>query len=617
MAEPINRGLDGEIANTARTALSQTITLTGVRNVDNFSGDYDTVWFNGGTFRGGADRITLVGPDPNTDGVTNAVYGDARNVGTGTTMTFIGGGDTLDASRADFGNVGFMSGDIYQIKGAMNVTFWGGDDWLTGTNLPTGAAREWLIGDAWEIDMRGAAAATSATGGKDTIHGLGGDDYIVGDMRQIGLVNTLKGGDDVIDGGAGDDLITGDFGDVLNFTTAAFGNDLILGGDGNDTIYGDYWSAPISPTGTNYSGGNDTIYGGAGNDRILLGPGADYADGGTGDDEIVGSIADWDTVGFNTVAAAVRVDLAAQTATGQGTDKLLNITNVVGSALGDQIYGDARANWIWGNLGDDVIDGREGNDVLNGEDGNDTLVGALGNDQLFGGAGQDVAYGGVGDDLVGGGAGDDSLFGDAGHDQLYGDDGADFLAGGVGDDVLVGGEGADTLWGGEGRDYLVAGEGGGVLDGNGGNDSLWGGWGGDTMVGGDGADLLVGYGGTDFLFGGFGDDAFYGGQGSDYIWTNAGSDFVWTDDIGAPRSTDYVYVGGGTGADTIADFTPGNGWDRDVLVVSSASGVTSYAQAMANATQIGVYTKIALGSDEVWLYNVQPWQLTANDFIFI
>lgn len=617
MANPINRGLDGELANSARTALSQTITLTGVRNVDNFSGDYDTVWFNGGTFRGGNDRITLVGPDPNTDGIVNSVYGDAQNVGTGTSLTFIGGSDTLDASRADFGNVGFMSGDIWQIKGAMNVVFHGGDDWLIGTNLPTGAAREWLIGDAWEIDMRGASVATQATAGKDTIHGLGGDDYIIGDIRQVGLVNTLKGGDDVIDGGAGNDQIVGDFGDVLNVTTVAFGNDLILGGDGNDTIWGDFWTAPVNAFSTNVSGGNDTIYGGAGNDTIYLGPGADYADGGTGDDQIYGSIADWDTVGFNTVAAAVRVDLGGQIATGQGTDKLFNIANVVGSALGDQIYGDNRANWVWGNLGDDYIDGREGDDVLHGEDGNDTLVGALGNDQLYGGAGNDLAYGGLGDDFLSGSAGDDRLFGDDGKDALYGDDGADFLSGGAGDDVLVGGAGADVLWGGEGKDYLVAGEGGGTLDGGAGDDMLWGGWGGDALVGGDGADLLVGYGGTDFLSGGFGNDTFYGGQGSDYIRTDAGSDFVWTDDVGAPRATDYIYVGGGTGADTIADFTPGDGADRDILVVSSASGVTSYGQAMANAAQVGVYTKLTLGADEVWLYNVQPWQLTANDFIFI
>ena len=612
MAEPINRGLDGEIANTARTALSQTITLTGVRNVDNFSGDYDTVWFNGGTFRGGADRITLVGSDPNTDGNSNYVYGDARIAGTATSMTFVGGGDVLDASRADFGNVCGLIGDVYEIKGAMNVAFWGGDDWLIGTNLASGGAREWLVGDAWEINLSFATAGSAATFGKDTIHGLGGDDYIVGDVTEMNGVYTVNAGNDTIDGGAGNDTIMGDFGNV----TAAkmnFGNDLIHGGDGDDTIYGDYWTAPITGYSNNYSGGNDTIYGGAGNDTIHAGVGIDYVDGGLGDDAIYGA----ETVGFNSIFAAVVVDLGGQIATGQGRDAIYGGFNVVGSSLGDQIYGNDRDNTVWGGAGDDYFDGREGNDVLHGEDGNDTLVGALGDDQLYGGGGRDVAYGGVGDDLVGGGAGNDSLFGDAGHDQLYGDDGADFLFGGDGDDVLVGGEGADTLWGGEGRDYLVAGEGGGTLDGNGGNDSLWGGWGGDTMVGGDGADLLVGYGGTDFLFGGFGDDVFYGGQGSDYIHTNAGSDFVWTDDIGAPRSTDYVYVGGGTGADTIADFTPGNGWDRDVLVVSSASGVTNYVQAMANATQVGVYTKIALGSDEVWLYNVQPWQLTANDFIFI
>ena len=156
-----------------------------------------------------------------------------------------------------------------------------------------------------------------------------------------------------------------------------------------------------------------------------------------------------------------------------------------------------------------------------------------------------------------------------------------------------------------------------MVDGGAGANTLWGAGGADYMVGGEGADLLVGGAGSDYQFGNAGADTHYGGQGTDFLYTNAGNDFVWTDDVGAPQSTDYVYAGGGTGVDTIADFTPGGGASHDVLVVSPASGVTSFAQAQANMTQVGVYTVLTLGADQVYIYNVQPFQLTAGNFLFL
>jgi hypothetical protein len=54
-----------------------------------------------------------------------------------------------------------------------------------------------------------------------------------------------------------------------------------------------------------------------------------------------------------------------------------------------------------------------------------------------------------------------------------------------------------------------------------------------------------------------------------------------------------------------------------VLVVSLGSGVTSFAQAQANMSQVGVYTVLSLGADKVFIYNVQPFQLTADNFLFL
>jgi hypothetical protein len=83
------------------------------------------------------------------------------------------------------------------------------------------------------------------------------------------------------------------------------------------------------------------------------------------------------------------------------------------------------------------------------------------------------------------------------------------------------------------------------------------------------------------------------------------------------RSTS-VYLRGGTGVDAIADFVAGDGANHDVLVIAAAAtGISSFAQIQADTTQVGVYFVISLGGgDQVFLYNVQPSQLTANDFIF-
>ena len=74
----------------------------------------------------------------------------------------------------------------------------------------------------------------------------------------------------------------------------------------------------------------------------------------------------------------------------------------------------------------------------------------------------------------------------------------------------------------------------------------------------------------------------------------------------------------GTGVDTIADFTPGDGGNHDVLVLTVAnSEIASFADVQAKAFQAGIYTVLPLSNtDQIYLYNVQHFQFTANDFIF-
>ena len=200
--------------------------------------------------------------------------------------------------------------------------------------------------------------------------------------------------------------------------TGTAGDDNIVGTAGNDVIAG--------------LAGNDTIDGGGGNDIICGGPGNDTIIGNTG----------IDTVSYAESTTAVTVNLAAGTATGEGTDTLSGIENVVGSPLADKLTGDANANSLSGLAGNDTIDG-----------------GSAGNDALDGGAGLDTASfaasaTGVTANLATGtatGSGTDTL---AGFENLLGSPLADNLTGSSGANVIDGGNGNDTLDGGAGIDVV-------------------------------------------------------------------------------------------------------------------------------------------------------------------
>lgn len=272
---------------------------------------------------------------------------------------------------------------------------------------------------------------------------------------------------------------------------------------------------------------------------------------------------------------------------------------IIGTSAPDTLFGTPGDDWIFGGAGEDTVLGGDGNDVIFGEGGADTL------------------YGGFGDDYIQADTGVSSILnGESGADQLWGGAGADYMIGGEGNDTLVGLGGQDSLFGGAGNDLLINGAGpGSVLDGGAGANSLWGGAGADYAIGGEGADLIVTAGGSDYIFANAGADTIYAGAGTDFIFGGPGNDFIYTDDIGA-SATDYVYAGGGTGVDTVVDFTPGPG--GDVLVVDRAStGLDNFAEAQARLSQEGIYAKLDFGADEVFLYNVQVAQLKPENFLFL
>lgn len=304
-----------------------------------------------------------------------------------------------------------------------------------------------------------ASETIAAQAGNDTICALGGNDTILGGA-----------GNDWIDGGPGIDTAsyensaagvtvaikagaqttgegTDTLGSVENLTGSRFGDQLT--GNGDDNVLGGLAGNDVLVGG----GGNDTLVGADGNDTSDGGPGNDTLDGGTGTN----------TASYTSTGSAVTVNLGtsvAQNTGGAGTDRLLSITNVTGSAFNDRLTGNNANNVLLGLGGNDTLTGGPGNDTLDGGPGTDTASYSSASSgvtvnlattsaQNTGGAGTDTLR--TVENLVGTSA-KDRLTGNGAANKLTGGGSADRLAGAAGSDTLVGGPGQDRCDGGSGRD---------------------------------------------------------------------------------------------------------------------------------------------------------------------
>ena len=195
--------------------------------------------------------------------------------------------------------------------------------------------------------------------------------------------------------------------------------------------------------------------------------------------------------------------------------------------------------------------------------------------------------------LVGGGAANTLTCG-AGNDWLYGQGGGDTLTGGTGDDTLDGGAGADKLNGGVGSDIAsyrdaAAGVHASLADNAnvGTGDAA-----GDVFTAVEGLtgssfdDVLVGGGLGDRLTGGLGGDALTGGA-----------------------KDDVFFFAGGSGHDSILDFSAGDLIEIDVRGVLSFADVT-----VADAS--GGSSLTWKGGAEVFLAGVAAAMVDASAFVF-
>lgn len=455
-------------------------------------------------------------------------------------------------------------------------------------------------------------------------------------------------GDDVFNAGGGVDFIYGESGnDTL---TGDAGNDTLIGGNGNDNLQGgaddDALLGEFGADSLNGGDGNDFLYGGAGADTLTGGLGFDYAS-------------------YLTATVGVRADLSAVVAgtnDAQG-DTFSGVEGLIGSGFNDELYGDANVNWLYGDGGNDYLEGRGGNDVLIGGLGSDYLTGGAGADQLFGEGGFDYAnYGnaaaGVTADLgnaalnTGEAAGDtysgiegldgsnfaDTLRGDntantilgrIGNDTLVGLDGNDYLSGEEDNDVLIGGLGSDQLFGGTGFDYAsYAGHLGGLTadlqiaannTGEAAGDSyatiegLIGTSFDDSLRGDAQGNWIYGGAGNDFIYGRDGNDVIIGEAGNDYLYGNAGDDLIYGG-VGVGNDT-YVF-GAGDGNDTFYEFQGGAGVG-DVILLSTALGVSNFTQVQTLMSQVGGDVRITFGvGTTITIVGTTIGALNADDFGF-
>ena len=322
--------------------------------------------------------------------------------------------------------------------------------------------------------------------------------------------------------------------------------------------------------------GVDTLVGLQGDDVLFGGGGIDFLQGGPGDDFLFGG-AGFDLANYRNALGAITVSMAALTVQGEGTDELLGIEGVFGTAFADTFIGGDGDDQFAGGGGNDRIEGGAGSDtaaytlaasavtvnlatgVVTGPDGADTLisienaVGSAFNDTLIGTADANRLRGNGGDDVLDGaggfdtvdyfnaaagvtvdlasgvaiGAGNDTLsnieavIGSEFADTLIGNAQANTLDGLGGDDVLDGGAGDDTLIGGAGFDFADYRTAGAAVMVNLLAGTASGGAGNDTLsgieavIGSAFADTLVGDAGVNFLRGMGGNDILDGGDGND------------------------------------------------------------------------------------------------------
>jgi len=239
----------------------------------------------------------------------------------------------------------------------------GGDDTLLG-----GAGNDSLAGgdgvDSASYANALAAVAANLGVGVRQATGGGGSDVLNGIENLLGsnYADRLTGnaGANSLNGGSGADTLVGGGGNDLYWLDSNADRVVESAGGGNDTVFFtmfNYFLPENIENGRILYGGMTLLMGNASNNLLYS---------GSGDSVLIGA-GGADTTSYRYAAGGVQADLRISTwqDTGaSGSDMLVAIANLDGSAYGDHLIGNAGNNVLNGGAGRDTMTGGAGNDIF-------------------------------------------------------------------------------------------------------------------------------------------------------------------------------------------------------------------------------------------------------------
>ena len=277
---------------------------------------------------------------------------------------------------ANFENLRLIAtGNCNGIGNGLDNTIYAG----SGNNVMNGGAGSDTVSYAFatsgvSVTLALVSAQNTLGSGTDTlasIESLFGSNFADGLTGNV-HANVLSGGtgNDTLDGGGGADTLVGGAGDdnyaidsVADVVTeaAAGGIDTVYSSLAATTLGANVENLRITSTGAANGTGNTlaNVFWAADGNNVLNGGGG------------------IDTLSYLYSSGGVNISLAlttAQATVGSGTDTVLNIENLVGSAFGDQLQGSGIANRLEGGDGIDLLIGAGAADVLAGGSGGDYFI---------------------------------------------------------------------------------------------------------------------------------------------------------------------------------------------------------------------------------------------------
>jgi Ca2+-binding RTX toxin-like protein len=568
LAYVINNGLIDVVRLTSQGVVSSIAQLPSVKNLDD--GGRIPSWISLGS-----DGALAVGsyewPDPFDFTTPRKIFIDQINFnesliyGTEWEDDLVGN----DGDDRIYGLGGYDT--FYLTKGVDFIDGGEGYDRIDLRSLKQGITVDMSEGIAFGAEI-GQTTFTNI----ERVHGGDGNDTLIGFDRVNSpfLIDPYVSEDSSFTGGGGDDYIEGrgdaDFvwyGGSPDAIQVDLETGEVTGGEGNDTLVGIEWVR-----GSNFSdvllgsSANNLIFddalGDQGTPNYLVG-GSDHIDGRGGIDYLLlwNEFTDDNTLGFEGVYVVMNEGYAIDSAGNR--DTFINIENIVGTNMSDEVFDDDKDNVIVTALGSDKITLGRGLDfaVLGGD--NDTVT--LTADGVWGSRYSathmsDASSVGTNErvSIAGKNRYEDVIWGEDGYDKVLLSDEADVLVvedrySGYNTQALVNSTGtalnthAARV---SGFEEVFAGGGDDVIDftsvayasvvsngikiyGEAGNDVLWASHGNDVLDGGDGDDILNG---------GVGDDTLTGGTGADIYEFTATSGHDIITDFDAANDVIHIYA---------------------------------------------------------------------------